>query len=351
MEFNSNLNNLFNNFQRQKELNENAGTKSKREILAEKNQLNKEKRALLDNKNLFDVNNDGKFDQKDIDMFVKGDVNGDGEVSQDEKDFINLYTDKMKNAFINAKANFEIDEERYVNGQKASGFVDGKLYRNGKLFTGNVNTGKYYVNGELANGKYNGYIYEDGVKYVENKLRDILEQLKKEAEEADAPKEMPVDLSARSQETTKKDGINLNTIHKEVDKNQLNLAQNLMSLMGATFDIADRIDNFKFKPNGTVIYESNGTKYTYSPDGTLQKEIKDKDGNVTELNVWNVNKKENPPKKELTYRIVNNHPDTSGLRISGGFLINATGDLLNVDAKGDFIKSVYVNADGTLSIS
>lgn len=49
----------------------------------------------------------------------------------------------------------------YVNGDYASGIVDGKFYRSGKLATG-ICENKYYKDGVLGTGSYNGKRYSEG---------------------------------------------------------------------------------------------------------------------------------------------------------------------------------------------
>lgn len=49
----------------------------------------------------------------------------------------------------------------YVNGDYASGIVDGKYYRSGKLATG-ICENKYYKDGVLGTGSYNGKRYSEG---------------------------------------------------------------------------------------------------------------------------------------------------------------------------------------------
>lgn len=49
----------------------------------------------------------------------------------------------------------------YVNGDYASGIVDGKYYRSGKLATG-ICENKYYKDGVLCTGSYNGKRYSEG---------------------------------------------------------------------------------------------------------------------------------------------------------------------------------------------
>ena len=78
MEFNADLKNLF------------AAAKATN---SKTNFSDAEKKLLEEKKSLFDVNGDGKFNQNDIDMFVKGDVNGDGTVSADELNFVAKYKD------------------------------------------------------------------------------------------------------------------------------------------------------------------------------------------------------------------------------------------------------------------
>ena len=100
-EFNSDLNNLFKNYQQQnsyskyqkasaedkknKSLWESVDTNKDGKInSADKTKLDKTKNTLLKKENLFDINGDGKFNQEDIDLFLKGDIDGDGKVSKDE---------------------------------------------------------------------------------------------------------------------------------------------------------------------------------------------------------------------------------------------------------------------------
>lgn len=73
---------------------------------------NAEKKILNEKKTLFDVNRDGKFNQTDIDMFVKGDIDGDGKVSSDEFNFISKYKDAFTNAmFQNMGKQYKINVE------------------------------------------------------------------------------------------------------------------------------------------------------------------------------------------------------------------------------------------------
>ena len=97
-EFNSNLNNLFKNYQQQQQYNKKAFDVNGDGKINSKDQtqLTNTRKDLLKNAKLFDVNGDGKFDQKDVDMFTKGDVNGDGKITQDELNFISEYKDEMK---------------------------------------------------------------------------------------------------------------------------------------------------------------------------------------------------------------------------------------------------------------
>ena len=99
MDFNSNLNNLFTNYQNQQnykmqkyDVNGDGKINSK-----DQTALNKEKTELLKNKNLlFDVNGDGQFTQADVDMFVKGDFDGDGETSALEEKFVKQYKNSLE---------------------------------------------------------------------------------------------------------------------------------------------------------------------------------------------------------------------------------------------------------------
>lgn len=168
--FNSDLNSLFKNFQKQ-------NTYSKYEKASEKDKKNKalwtsidtnkdgkinetdkskfdlNETKLLKKENLFDVNADGKLNQKDVDMFIKGDVNGDGKVSADEKAFIKEYKVDLISALSGAKTTFKIDGKQYVKGKLAEELYDGKYYKNGLLYTGDV-----------KEGKEKKITYKDGVK-------------------------------------------------------------------------------------------------------------------------------------------------------------------------------------------
>lgn len=178
--FNSDLNNLFSNWQKQQKYNQytKASTKDKKDISlwgdidlnkdgkitsADKTKMTNEATTLKKNKNLFDVNGDGFFNQADIDMFVKGDVNGDGEITQEELNFVSAYKKDLTTVFTKQKADFEIDGKKYENGEFATGVYDGKYYNNGVLSDGTV-SGKKYVEGFLANGVISGKLYRDGVK-------------------------------------------------------------------------------------------------------------------------------------------------------------------------------------------
>ena len=139
--FNSDLNKLFQNF-KQQQLN-----------TGDKSTLLKEEEDLKKKENLFDVNGDGKFNQNDIDMFIKGNVDGNNEVSKEELTFISKYKDELAKVFKAQKADFKLDGIKYVDGKLASGTICGKYYKNGILFTGE-NDGKTYVYGDiLANGE------------------------------------------------------------------------------------------------------------------------------------------------------------------------------------------------------
>ena len=118
MEFNSNLTNLFENFQKQKQykkkafdVNDDGKINSKDET-----QLSKIEKNLKKDRYLFDVNGDGKFNQADIDMFIKGDVNGDGKVTQEESQFVMTYKKELIKSFKAEKADFIIDTKAYLKG-------------------------------------------------------------------------------------------------------------------------------------------------------------------------------------------------------------------------------------------
>ena len=168
MDFNSNLNNLFTNYQNQQNYKKQKFDVNGDGKINSKDQtaLNKEKTELLKNKNLlFDVNGDGQFTQADVDMFVKGDFDGDGETSALEEKFVKQYKNDLKNVFVKQKADFNLDDKQYYDGKVASGIIEGKFYKSGKLGTG-MYSGKYYVNGNLADGLVNKVLYQDGVRFT-----------------------------------------------------------------------------------------------------------------------------------------------------------------------------------------
>ncbi|MBO5948628.1 hypothetical protein J6Q66_07320 [bacterium] len=152
MDFNSNLNKLFQNYEKQLDV-KNDKT------------LKKEAKALLKDKNLFDVNGDGQFTQADVDMLLKADFNGDGVQSADELNFISTYKDDMQKAFKKAKADFEMDGVKYQEGKPVTGLVDNVYYKSGKLGTGSYK-GLYYTNGVPANGVIKKVLYQEGVKFT-----------------------------------------------------------------------------------------------------------------------------------------------------------------------------------------
>ena len=125
---------------------------------SQSNFSNNEKKIMDDNKSIFDINGDGKFNQTDIDMFVKGDVDGDGKVSSDEFNFISKYKDAFAAAMSkNTNKNYSI-----------------KKYNTGMILT---ETNK---NGEVTHEtKYDKgdnyivqYIYKDGVKTSSTKTEN-----------------------------------------------------------------------------------------------------------------------------------------------------------------------------------
>lgn len=166
-DINSNLNNLFKNYQQQQnykkkafDVNGDGKINSK-----DKNELSKTEKNLLKDKTLFDFNGDGKFTQADVDMFVKGDFNGDGVQSADELNFISTYEKELVADFKKAKADFEIGGVKYIKGKTASGIYDGKYYKSGKLGTG-LYKNIYYSNGVPANGVVKNVLYQNGVEFT-----------------------------------------------------------------------------------------------------------------------------------------------------------------------------------------
>ncbi len=114
--FNSDLKNLFKNFKQQQQYGKKAfDANNDRKVNSEDKRylLSKKENLLNNNNNLFDVNGDGKFNQADIDMFVKGDVNGNKKITKVELSFVSAYKNDMKNAFIKKKVNFTLDGETY----------------------------------------------------------------------------------------------------------------------------------------------------------------------------------------------------------------------------------------------
>ena len=150
--FNSNLNNLFKNYQQQEQYKKKTfDVNGDGKVNAnDKTALTNKEKEIKKQKNLFDVNGDGKFNQADVDMFVKGDVNGDGKITQEELNFISKYKKDFMDDVNDKKITFTLDGIIYSNGDKAKGLVNGLYYKNGVLFTGKV-SGKTYVYGnEIA---------------------------------------------------------------------------------------------------------------------------------------------------------------------------------------------------------
>ena len=103
--FNSNLNNLFKNYKQQQKYAQKAYDVNKDGKINknDKKELENKEKDILKKSNLFDVNGDGKFNQKDIDMFIKGDVDGDGKVSKTEETFVKEYKADLVNFFKKEK--------------------------------------------------------------------------------------------------------------------------------------------------------------------------------------------------------------------------------------------------------
>ncbi|MBQ7450576.1 EF-hand domain-containing protein, partial [bacterium] len=105
MEFNSNLNNLFKNFQQQQKFDKKAfdvdgdGKINKNK---DKKALTDEKNKLLKQENLFDVNNDGKVDLSDMISISKGvDIDGNGKVDDYENEFFNTFKTQISKEVFN----------------------------------------------------------------------------------------------------------------------------------------------------------------------------------------------------------------------------------------------------------
>ena len=59
------------------------------------------------------------------------------------------------------------NDKRYSKGSLLTGDYKNKFYKNGELYTGmRKSNGKYYVNGELATGSYENKYYKDGELYT-----------------------------------------------------------------------------------------------------------------------------------------------------------------------------------------
>ena len=148
--FNSDLNNLFKNYQQQQQYNQKAFDANGDGYINsnDKTFLTNKEKEIKKRENLFDVNGDGYFNQADVDMFVKGNVNGDNSITQDELNFVSKYKDDLLKAMNKEKSTFVIDGITYFNGKIASGLVNDLYYKNGVLYTGKVSS-KTYVYGNL----------------------------------------------------------------------------------------------------------------------------------------------------------------------------------------------------------
>ena len=191
--FNADLNNLFKNYQQQNTYSkyEKASAKDKKNKSlwesidtnkdgkinsTDKKKLDDTKTKLLKKENLFDINGDGKFNQKDIDMFIKGDINGDGKVSNDEWNFISAYKDAFAAAMTKKTSkNYSVKKDgtkmistetdiQYTNGIRTKQVNTDKngttntytFASDGKTITGGV--------GKKTDGTVVNYTYKKGVR-------------------------------------------------------------------------------------------------------------------------------------------------------------------------------------------
>ena len=113
--FNSDLQNLFSNFKNQQKYAKKAYDANNDGSIDNKDKefLLEQEKALLDKKSIFDVNGDGIFDKSDIDMFVKGDVDGLCGTTKLEKAFVSKYKDNIKEIMYNYRTDFSINGQSY----------------------------------------------------------------------------------------------------------------------------------------------------------------------------------------------------------------------------------------------
>ena len=151
----------------------------------------------------------------------------------------------------------------------------------------------------------------------------------------------------------KEDNINKEEKLKLLSANKN--VQNLMKAIGATFDLADRVDNFTIDKNGIVTFTSGDTTYMYTStingSGRLIKTVtkpseKFEEGVVTEFDEWIVNSLD-PSKKTLKMRINNKNGEKAGTTIKDGRIMYADGITYpRVQTNG--YLNYYVNEDGSI---
>ena len=151
---NENFLKLFQNYQRLVAYNNSDNKNS-----VEERKINQEKNNLLDIDSLFDLNNDNVLDQKDIELFLKGDVNGDKTVTDEEKAFTQALKKDLKNIFVNKNINFELDGKAY----RATTSGNTQYYReNGKIISRTVQ------NNDGTKIRY-GYDYVNNVRILSSR--------------------------------------------------------------------------------------------------------------------------------------------------------------------------------------
>ena len=108
MEFSSNLNNLFKNFQSQQQYAKNKFDVNNDGKIDNKDKtaLTNEEKSLLKSENLFDFNNDGKVDTQDMFFVSQGlEIDGIDEIDEFEKAFLQKFKNNITNGILNTLKN------------------------------------------------------------------------------------------------------------------------------------------------------------------------------------------------------------------------------------------------------
>ena len=245
---NPNLNNLFQNWQNKKKYEQNAYDVNGDRIInyKDKKKLQDNEKNLLKNDKLFDVNNDGKLNQEDVNLFLRGDIDGDGKVTDEELSFVSLYKDDFTTSFNKQKIDFVMDGIAYSGGKKATGEINGQYYKNGVLFTGKTG-GKTYVYGNLLSDG-------DTYKINSNKIAVITSK------------------DGKTVKCCKEDGIIYSTITDS----------NLSAQPSIKWGDAVEFEGGKtlaIRNGDTAVINSNGNVVVTSKDGKTKK-VYDKNGNL-----------------------------------------------------------------------